>query len=184
MDKLKVSVTDKEILDNVDLVVRFRNELEKYLHEKANKELWKSYNYNFCNHCAIGLAYYLNKVVSNHSFTAHESNLIPNDSLDYDTVLPEYNIIFNERMFNHAYVIGCSKETNNKVIIDMERYPLWFNIIKDISEEDIFKGNFFKNIKEVNRTTYNLNKCLNDVDFLTSTKGKDLFDEVIRRCSE
>ena len=165
---LQVNVKDKKIKNKVPYIEKFVKELGKYIYEFGDRNLWAMYSYNYCNHCAIGLAYILSKKIKDYEFKAYESHF----KLDFNINLSEEN-----KQKNIA-------ATGKLVLIGMQREPIWDNMIIDISNYQYNNGEFVPGNKEIKRTEYNLNEALSQKEFFTKIVGKKLFDDVAKRCSE
>lgn len=183
---LQVNVKDKKIKNKVPYIENFVKELGKYIYEFGDRNLWAMYDYNYCNHCAIGLAYILSKKIKDYEFKAYESHFKLEFNINLSEENKQKNIAATGRpdAYNHAYVIGKNLKTGKLVLIDMQREPIWNNMIIDISNYQYNNGEFIPGNKEIKRTEHNVNEALNQKEFFTKIEGKKLFDEVAKRCSE
>ena len=130
----EIRTKNKEIKKKIPFIMDFTNELEKVILEKGNKELFYIYGCNFCNHLAIGLAYVLNKKIKGYEFSAYESHFIWHGVNFTERVKRANRLVTGlDNAYNHAYVIAKNLKTNTITLIDMQRTPIWSNMIKDIS---------------------------------------------------
>lgn len=183
---LIVNVKDKKLKNKVPYIERYVDELGKYLYEHGDTAKWAMYSYNYCNHCAIGLAYILGKKLKDYEFRAFESHFKLDNIDNLSNENKQKNIMATGRpdAYNHAYVIGRNLKTGKLVLIDMQREPIWNNMIVDISNFQYNTGDFIPDNKEIKRNEHNINEALNEKEFFTNIIGKKLFDDVAKRCSE
>lgn len=180
-----INVKDKKIKNKIEYINKFVKGLEDYLYKHADLQMWSIYNYNYCNHCAIGLAYALNKKIKDYEFEAYESHFTTSRFIMSERArIANKSITGREDTYNHAYVIGRNKKTGKYVLIDMQRTPIWDNMIKDISAYAYNKGEFIEGEHEVYRRKYDLVESLAIKDYLTNTIGKELFDAVMKSIEE
>jgi hypothetical protein len=141
--------------------------LEKFLEEK-NPELFSKWGKN----CCIQTSYVCYNILRLHL-------------RDYKWEIYENHYIYEKtgKMYNHSFVIGKNKNGEN-LLVDLSRHPIWNDLfVKVSSYKNPYFGTEIKD-KLIKENKLNVLEMDNIDEYYTQMKGKDFYNEVIKRIND